>query len=90
LSGALHNLDERRFAEPMSVDFGRKDKNHITFGVGIHRCLGSHFARLQLRVLLQEWLRRIPDFQIAPGEQIRAKSGRANTVLHLPLSWGVA
>jgi cytochrome P450 len=87
IPGALHNLDERRFADPMAVDFGRADKNHLTFGVGIHRCLGSNFARAQLKILLEEWLARIPDFQITPGTQPKFKSGRANTVTELHLSW---
>jgi len=83
----LHNVDERRFPNALEVDFQRKDKNHLTFGVGIHRCLGSNFARMQLRILLEEWLRRIPDFWIAPGEHAQFKSGRANAVTHLPIVW---
>jgi cytochrome P450 len=87
IPGALHNLDERRFADPMTVDFQRADKNHLTFGVGIHRCLGSNFARAQLRILLEEWLARIPEFEIKPGTKTKFKSGRANTVVALSLSW---
>lgn len=87
LPSALHNLDERRFPDPMRVDFDRKDGAHITFGVGIHRCLGSNIARAQLKILLQEWLKRIPDFAIAPGGVVKAQSGRANSVTQLPLVW---
>ncbi len=47
---SLHNL-EPRFPDPLKVDFAREDKNHLTFGVGIHRCLGSNFARSQLIIL---------------------------------------
>ena len=84
---ALYNLDEKRFPRPLDVDFKRSDKNHLTFAVGIHRCLGSNFARVQLQVLLQEWLLRIPDFEIAPGRTTRVQSGRSNTVMELPLVW---
>jgi cytochrome P450 len=84
---ALHNLDERRFPNPLEVDFHRKDKNHLTFGVGIHRCLGSNFARMQLRILLEEWLNRIPEFGISAGGTTTFQSGRANAVMHLPLAW---
>lgn len=89
LPTSLHNLDERRFPDPLKVDFERSDKNHLTFGVGIHRCLGSNFARAQLRILLEEWLTRIPDFSIAPGAEVVVKSGRANSVLTLPLVWNI-
>jgi cytochrome P450 len=84
---ALYNLDERRFPDSLSVDFRRPDKNHLTFAAGIHRCLGSNFARVQIKVLLQEWLARIPDFAIAPGKDTIVQSGRANAVTHLPLAW---
>ena len=83
----LHNVDERRFPDPLTVDFKRQDKNHLTFGVGIHRCLGSNFARMQLNILLEEWLARIPEFWIAPGGHTTFQSGRANAVLELPLAW---
>lgn len=87
LPTALHNLDERRFPDPLRVDFHREDRNHLTFGVGIHRCLGSSIARSQLRILLDEWLRRIPDFSIPVGEKATMRSGRSNSVTRLPLEW---
>lgn len=87
LPTTLYNLDERRFPDPLTVDFHRKDKAHINFGAGIHRCLGLHLARLQLRVMLEEWMPRIPDFRIAPGQEVHAISGRINAMLHLPLAW---
>jgi cytochrome P450 len=87
LPTALYNLDERRFADPLTVDFHRQDKAHLNFGSGIHRCLGLHLARLELRVMLQEWMPRIPEFRIADGEVARFNSGRINAVTHLPLSW---
>ncbi|WP_198351075.1 cytochrome P450 [Flavisphingomonas formosensis] len=83
----LYNLDPARFERPLDVDFRRPDKNHMTFAVGIHRCLGSNFARIQLQVLLEEWLKRIPDFAIAPGAETVMKSGRTNSVMELPLVW---
>jgi cytochrome P450 len=87
LSSALHNLDERRFPDPLEVQFDRVDRGHATFGFGVHRCLGSNIARAQLRILLEEWLKRIPDFAIAPGKTTGFRSGRANMVTELPLIW---
>ena len=83
----LYNVDERRFPDPLTVDFDRKDKGHLTFASGIHRCLGQNFARIQLHLLLQEWLARIPDFAIDPNDAPVVRSGRANSVVRLPLSW---
>ena len=61
------NTDESEFPEPDEVDFGREGNRHLGFGGGIHRCLGSHLARLELRVALEEFHRRIPDYELAPG-----------------------
>jgi cytochrome P450 len=83
----LYNVDEARFPDPLAVDFDRKDKGHMTFASGIHRCLGQNFARIQLHLLLQEWLARIPDFATDPQDPPVVQSGRANTVRHLPLVW---
>ena len=87
LPAALYNLDERKFADPMTVDFRRPIKHHMAFGTGIHRCLGAQLARLELRVLLQEWLPRIPDFWIDDPAAVIVKSGRINGVRSLPLRW---
>jgi cytochrome P450 len=87
LPAALHNLDDRKYAEPMTVDFDRAIKNHMGFGTGIHRCLGAQLARVELRVMLQEWLPRIPQFRIADEAGVVFKSGRINSVHNLPLTW---
>jgi cytochrome P450 len=88
LPGALHNLDERQFPNPLAVQFDRSNRGlHATFGFGIHRCLGSNIARAQLRILLEEWLPRIPEFSIAPDDVAQFRSGRTNMVTHLPLVW---
>lgn len=87
LPAALYNLDERKFADPMRVDFHRPVKHHMAFGTGIHRCLGAQLARVELRVLLQEWLPRIPEFSIADESGVILQSGRINAVKDLPLRW---
>ncbi len=87
LPAALYNLDERKFADPMTVDFRRPVKHHMGFGTGIHRCLGAQLARVELRVLLQEWLPRIPEFRMPSRLRVVVKSGRINGVQKLPLYW---
>jgi cytochrome P450 len=64
------NLDPVEFPDPLEVRFDRETNRHLAFGGGIHRCLGSHLARRELRVALHEWHRRIPDYSLAPGYRI--------------------
>jgi len=90
LSKTLHGLDERRFSDPFTVDFRRKRSPHAAFGDGPHRCPGSFLARMEIRVWLEEWLKRIPEFRIRTGERPRTSSGPVNGVLHLPLSWNTS
>jgi cytochrome P450 len=87
LSKTLHGLDERRFADPLAINLARARQPHAAFGDGPHRCPGSFLARLEMRVFLEQWLERIPDFRITPGATVRTSSGPVNGVLHLPLTW---
>ncbi len=64
------NIDERALPDAFTVDLVRNPNKHFAFGGGIHRCLGSHLARMELRVALREWHRRIPDYSIAPGAEL--------------------
>lgn len=87
---ALFGMDERRFDNPMEIDFARKPVVHAAFGNGPHRCPGSFLARTEIKIFLQEWLKRIPEFEITAGDRPRCASGMVNGVLHLPLQWQVA
>jgi len=80
------NLDAGEFSEPERVDFERERNKHIAFGVGAHRCLGSHLARLELEVAMRVWHERIPDYRIKPGETPRYSPG-IREVQYLPLVW---
>ncbi|MDQ6696980.1 MAG: cytochrome P450 [Actinomycetota bacterium] len=61
------NTDESGIDRPDEVDFHRAVNKHLAFGGGVHRCLGSHLARLELRVVLREFHKRIPDYRLAEG-----------------------
>jgi cytochrome P450 len=88
LPNGLAGLDERRFDDPLTVDFRRERPiKHAAFGNGPHTCPGAILARRELKVFLEEWLKRIPDFQIEPGQAPRFAVGMVNTVTVLPLVW---
>ena len=80
------DTDDAEFVDAQDVDFERERNRHVAFGVGPHRCLGSHLARMELEVALEEWHRRIPDYAIKPGEQPTYSPG-IREVTYLPLAW---
>jgi cytochrome P450 len=83
------NRDPRKFPNPDKVEIGRAGANqHLAFGGGPHRCLGMHLARLELKVVLEEWHKRIPHYRITEGTQLRERGGQL-TVPSLPLEWEV-
>ena len=89
LQTCLHSLDERTWSDSMTVDFSRRTTEHMAFGKGIHKCPGANLARAELRVFLEEWLKRIPHFTIKPGEQPVTANGAVMSMIRLPLSWPV-
>lgn len=86
----LFGLDDREHGCPMHVDFARADKSHITFGHGVHHCAGAHLARLEVQTTLREWLRQIPDFEVAADAAIGYQSGIVGAMTSLPLVWSTA
>jgi cytochrome P450 len=83
------NLDPEMYARPDDVDFERERSNNLAFGGGPHLCLGINLARLELRVALEEWHRRIPEYSI-PADTVIAHSPGIRQADHLPLVWDVA
>lgn len=87
LMTALYGNDERRFDDPLSVNFKRENINHGAFGQGVHRCAGSMLGRNELKIFLEEWLKRVPDFSVKPGSEVRFAVGVTATLTHLELVW---
>jgi len=69
------DADEEEFEHADQVILDRERNRHLAFGGGPHRCLGSHLARLELRVALEEFHRRIPDYELAPGTELEFSPG---------------
>jgi cytochrome P450 len=82
------NRDPDKFAAPERFDFGRAElMRHISFGAGPHNCIGSHLARRELRIVLDEWLDNIPQFRIKDGARAVTYGSAVFGVDSLPLQW---
>jgi hypothetical protein len=82
---AAANRDPSVFARADEVLIDREENRHLTFGLGIHRCVGSNLARMELKVALTEWLRRIPEFELAEEHEVTwtGANVRGPEALHL-------
>jgi len=83
---SVANQDSSQFEAPLEIDFDRKINRQMAFGVGSHRCLGSHLARHELEVAFQEWHAAIPEYRIPPNTELRYIGG-VLAMEHLPLEW---
>jgi cytochrome P450 len=83
------NIDPGEYPDGFEVRFDREVNRHIAFGAGVHRCLGSHLARRELRVALREWHRRIPEYSIKPGHEELVYPPGLRSVQDLTLVWPV-
>ncbi len=81
------NVDQSEFADAGTVAWDRSNNRHLAFGGGIHRCLGSHLARLELRVALREWHRRVPEYEVKPGAELDYTAG-IRTIATFPMILG--
>jgi len=80
------NFDPTRFADPRRFDPQREPNRHATFVLGVHLCLGAPLARRELRILLDEWFKRIPEFRIKPGTDSTVYPGLLS-IRNLWLAW---
>ncbi len=79
------NRDPEAFDLPDQVILDRAHNRHVAFGSGIHRCAGSNLARMELRVAIEEWLKRIPEFRIAEGAEVTWAGGQVRGPRSVPV-----
>jgi hypothetical protein len=85
LSFPAANRDAAQFDRAGEVLIDREVNRHAAFGLGIHRCVGSHLARMELRVALEVWLERIPKFSLADPAEVEWSTGQIRGPRALPL-----
>ena len=81
------NRDPAVFENPDQVILDRAKNPHIAFGVGIHRCAGSNLARMEMKVSIEEWLKRIPDFKLSDPDNVTWAGGQVRGPRKMPVSW---
>ena len=79
------NRDPEAFADADQVQLDRVENRHAAFGLGIHRCLGSNLARMELRVALEEWMNRYPDFELADPATVTWSAGQVRGPRTIPV-----
>jgi len=89
LNFAAASRDPEMCANPRTFDVHREEVMHTAFGIGPHRCLGEHLARLEIRIAIEEFVQRIPEFALKPGTQPQYESGQLRTMKQLRLCWSV-
>jgi cytochrome P450 len=88
LSFPAANRDPAVFPDADKVVIDRKENRHAAFGLGIHRCVGSNLARMEMTVAIEEWLKRIPDFRLDPAGTVSWSEGTVRGPRQLPLLLG--
>jgi cytochrome P450 len=82
---AAVSRDATEFADPETADIGRAVNRHSAFGLGPHRCLGSHLARRELNIAVEQWLKLLPPFRVKPGVELTAQGAGVVALTSLPL-----
>jgi cytochrome P450 len=80
--------DPAMFDDPDEIRFDRGRSRHVAFGVGPHRCAGSHLARIELTVAYEHWHRRIPNYRLKEGTTVVRHASSVAGIQALPLIWG--
>jgi cytochrome P450 len=90
LSFPAANRDPAMFPDADKVVIDRRENRHAAFGLGIHRCVGSNLARMEMQVAIEEWLKRIPDFRLDPAGTVTWSQGTVRGPRQLPFLFGKA
>jgi cytochrome P450 len=85
LSFPTANRDPAVFPDAGKVVLDRKENRHAAFGLGIHRCIGSNLARMEMTVAIEEWLKRIPEFRLDPEGEVTWSQGTVRGPRQLPM-----
>ena len=85
LSLPAANRDPDKFPNADRVVIDRPKNPHVAFGLGIHRCIGSNLARMEINVALQEWLARIPEFRLDSAIEVKWSEGQVRGPRWLPM-----
>jgi cytochrome P450 len=88
LSFGAANRDPEAFPDADEVIIDREINRHVAFGAGIHRCAGSNLARMEMRVAVEEWLARIPEFELDPVGEVTWAGGQVRGPRQLPVLFG--
>lgn len=85
LSWLSANHDEAAFDEPAQILLDRRPNRHLAFGAGVHRCPGAPLARIELRIMVEEILARIPDYRLADPSAVQISEGQTRIIRSLPI-----
>lgn len=88
LSFPAANRDPEKFSDADRVVIDRRENPHVAFGLGIHRCIGSNLARMEMRIAVEEWLKRMPDFRLDPSQPMTWSQGTVRGPRRLPVMFG--
>ena len=83
----LAGRDDRKNQDPDSFDIDRQKKDYLTFSSGPHLCVGHFLARTEIKVLTEEWLKRVPRFHLKADQRHDYRLGTVMALLSLPLEW---
>lgn len=86
----ISGRDDRKNPNPSAFDIDRDSRSYLTFSSGPHLCIGHLLARLEMRVLTEEWVKRVPAFHLKPGGKRHFRTGTVIALENLPLEWDVA
>lgn len=85
----LGGMDPQKNPEPEKFDIDRENRQHVAFSIGPHTCVGNFLARAEMRVLTEEWMRRIPSFRLKPGTEPKWRTGGVAALHDVFIEWPV-